>query len=288
MAISRISILGVGLLGGSVALAAHAAFEGCVVMGYGHRPATLETALESGVIDEAYDDPAKAVHNADLVLLCTPVGRFDEILSRIAPALGEQAIVTDVGSTKRSIVASAERHLRRPGQFVGSHPIAGSEKRGVEYARADLFQNALCILTPTERTDPAALAAVESFWKSLGMRLHRMTPEAHDRSLCDVSHLPHAAAAALVAMQTPDGLELAGRGFIDATRIASGDAELWRDILLDNKDVMRQSLGRLQDQLTLLGKLLEADDREGLKQWLAKAADRRGELVMRKLKEMEG
>jgi len=164
MSIVRLSILGVGLLGGSLGLAAKRSMPGVRVVGYGHRPVTLESALKLRAIDEATADVVSAVHDADLVVLCTPVGLFDGLLGQIAPALKRGAIVTDVGSTKRSVVERGESLVAR---FVGSHPMAGSEKRGVEFARADLFDRALCILTPTPRTDPAALDLVDTFWKKI-------------------------------------------------------------------------------------------------------------------------
>ena len=271
----RMSILGVGLLGGSIGLAARARLSGCKIIGYGHRRSTIDEALKVGAIDEGYDQLAPAVLNAVLVILCTPVGLFRPILAELAPLLSPHAIVTDVGSTKRSIVAAAEELLPVPARFVGSHPMAGSEKRGVEFARADLYEGALCILTPTSNTDPAALQQVESFWSALGMRTCRISPEEHDRRLADVSHLPHALAAALVAIQDENSVKLAGKGFHDMTRIAAGDGHLWRDILLDNRDNVRASIGRLKEQLDLLLKLLEVDQAEQLRIWLDQiAADR--------------
>src|SRR4051812_17963924 len=167
----RLSILGVGLLGGSIGLAVRSMVRSCRVVGYAHRAATLRSALDLGAIDDGYDDPAAAVRGADLVILCTPVGLLCELLDRIAPALDPGAIVTDVGSTKRSVVAHGGKLLaagNASGRFVGSHPMAGSEKRGVQYAQADLFRDALCITTPDESTDVDALAQVESFWRLLG------------------------------------------------------------------------------------------------------------------------
>lgn len=270
----RLSVLGVGLLGGSLGLAVRSAAKDCRVVGYGHRQATLKSALASGAIDEAYDDPAAAVRGADLVVLCTPVGLLGELLDRIAPALATGAIVTDVGSTKASVVQHAE--ARHPAiRFVGSHPMAGSEKRGVEYAQADLFQNAVCITTPTEQTDRDALESVEAFWRRLGMRLKRLSPEDHDRLICDVSHLPHAVAAALVTMQETPAFDLVGKGFLDATRIAGGDGGLWRDILLDNRDNALDSITRLKSTLDGLEALLRAGDGEALRDWLDQAAARR-------------
>jgi prephenate dehydrogenase len=282
----RLSILGVGLLGGSIGLAAKAAITNCVVVGYGHRQSTLDAALAMGAIDEGASDPAEAVAGADRVFLCTPVGLFEEMLRKIAPVLAPGAIVTDVGSTKRSVVRAAEEILPAHARFVGSHPMAGGEKRGVEFARADLFRHAVCILTPTAKTDAGALAAMQTFWRdALGMRLATISPEDHDRLLCDVSHLPHAVAAALVAMQDDRALDLCGKGFIDSTRIASGDGGLWRDILLDNRDNLRAGIQRLQAQLGELLAKLDDEKSADLQRWLAAAAQRRDELIRKRLRE---
>ena len=271
----RLSILGVGLLGGSVGLAAKPAINGVCVVGYGHRAATLEEAVRRGAIDVPARSAAAAVAGADLVLLCTPVGLFGDLLKQIAPALRDGAIVTDVGSTKRSVVEVAERILPPRVRFVGSHPMAGSEKRGVQYASADLFQGAVCITTPTPRTDRSALEEVESFWRLLGMDVTRLSPEEHDRRLADISHLPHAVAAALVALQDDATFPLAGQGFRDATRIAAGDPPMWRDILLDNRDNLRDSIKRFRQQLDDLLARLDTDDPDAARAWLEQAATRR-------------
>lgn len=286
MHVQRLSILGVGLLGGSIGLAMRSVSSTCKIIGYGHRRETLDRALAVGAVDEVTQDPAAAVAGADLVVLCTPVGLFAEILTRIAPSLGPGTVVTDVGSTKRSVVRAAARSLPDSVHFVGSHPMAGSEKRGVEFARADLFHGALCIVTPSQGTDPAAVERVSTFWQALGMRLTTLTPEEHDRLVAEVSHVPHALAAALVAMQSEAGLALAGRGFLDATRIASGDGALWRDILLDNRDNVRHGIHQLQTGLTKLLERLEQNDAEGLKQWLDASASTRETWLRRKLQEL--
>jgi prephenate dehydrogenase len=282
----RMSILGVGLLGGSIGLAWKAISSGCKIIGYGHRPETLERALEIGAIDEATGNLEKSVTDADLVILCTPVGLFSDILTRVGPVLSPGAIVTDVGSTKRSVVREAESKLPKGVHFVASHPMAGSEKRGVEYARADLFQQALCIVTPTQNTDAGAVKAVEDFWQKLGMRTTRLSPEDHDRLVGDISHLPHAVAAALVAMQSDDALQLAGKGFLDTTRIAGGDGGLWRDILLDNRDNLRDGVRRLQADLDELIKRLDAGDGEGIRKWLDAAAERRESWLQKKIRDL--
>lgn len=286
MPLNRVSILGVGLLGGSIGMAIRSRISACRVAGYGHRPATLEKAMEIGAIDEACATAAKAVRGADLVILCTPVGLLEEMLRQIAGHLKPGAMVTDVGSTKRSVVTAAGKILPANVHFVGSHPMAGSEKRGVEYARTDLFENATCILTPTADTDADSLAAVEKFWQTLGMKTTRISPGDHDRYLAEISHLPHALAAALVAMQQDAVLPLAGQGFLDATRIAGGDGALWRDILLDNADNMRSALTRLQGELSKLLAMLEPTQDSALEQWLNDAAKKREKLLQQKLRDM--
>ena len=228
-----------------------------------------------GAVDEHYDNPAAAVRDADLVVLCTPVGTFGRLLDAIGPALAPGAVVTDVGSTKASIVQAARTSVPLSARFVGSHPMAGSEKRGVEFARADLFRGALCIVTPDEATDPEALAKVEGFWQRLGMRTRRLSPVEHDRRLAEVSHLPHAVAAALVAMQDDASLDLAGKGFADTTRVAAGDAGLWRDIFLDNRDNVLSSIERLSGELARFAARLRNGDTEAVKAWLEAAAAKR-------------
>jgi prephenate dehydrogenase len=231
-----------------------------------------------GAIDEIYDTPVEAVRGADLVILCTPVGVLTELLQAIGPALSPGAVVTDVGSTKATVVSAAAKLLPQTAHFIGSHPMAGSEKRGVEFARADLMPGALCIIAPDESTDPSALEKVEAFWRLIGMRTVRLSPAEHDRRLADVSHLPHAVAAALVSMQDLDAFELAGKGFADATRIAAGDAGLWRDILLDNRENVLASLERFDAQIRALRELLRAGDADGIRAWLDAAASRRAKL----------
>ena len=274
----RLSILGVGLLGGSIGLAVREVLSDCVVSGYGHRQSTLDEALAARAIHEAYTSAADAVRGADMVILCTPVGMFEEILASIAPALSPGALVTDVGSTKRSVVTAADRLLPPGIAFVGSHPMAGSEKRGVRHAVADLFQGAVCITTPTPATDRIALERTENFWRLLGMRLVRLSPQEHDRRLADVSHLPHALAAALVSLQEDASLPLAGKGFLDSTRIAAGDGGLWRDIFLDNRDNLRDSIRAFQKHLDRLASHLDAADADALKEWLDAASARRRKL----------
>jgi prephenate dehydrogenase len=275
MRTQRLSILGLGLLGGSIGLALRSSSSSYHIVGYGHRPQTLEAALRLGAVHECTSDPIGAVRESDLVILCTPVGIFDSLLRTIAPALQPGCVVTDVGSTKRSVVKLGESVLPSGVPFVGSHPMAGSEKRGIEFARADLYRGALCITTPTSHTDSQALRRVESFWTELGMRVTRLSPDDHDRLLADASHLPHALAAALVKVQPDQALPLAGKGFADTTRIAAGDPGLWRDIFLDNRDNLRLSVTRLRQQLDQLDDALSRQDSAAVESFLDAAAKRR-------------
>jgi prephenate dehydrogenase len=276
---TRMSIIGVGLLGGSIGLAVKSGAMPAHIIGYGHRPEKLKRAKELGAIDEIAGSCRQAVRDSDLVILCTPVGLFEQVMDEVAGVLSPEAIVTDVGSTKRSVIHLAEKLLPDSSHFVGSHPMAGSEKRGVEFARADLFQGARCILTPTERTSPAATEQVDQFWQKLGMRTSRMSPDEHDRIVCDVSHLPHLLAAALVAMQEPAALPMAGSGFLDTTRIASGDGALWRDILQDNRDNVMDSIRRFREQLDHVQGLLDPAQHEALASWLDDSARIRARLL---------
>jgi prephenate dehydrogenase len=235
------------------------------------------------VVDEGITDLAEAVRGADMVILCTPVLMLSPLLRQIAPSLTAGAVVTDVGSTKRSIVRDAEAILAGTGShFVGSHPMAGSEKRGIQYAKADLYEGAVCITTPTVKTNPGALEKAETFWTALGMRITRIDPDRHDQLLSDVSHLPHAVAGALVSMQDERALDICGKGFLDLTRVAAGDGGLWRDILLDNRDGVRASIQRLRGQLDVLDALLEKGDSEGIKRWLDTASARRQSMAGRR------
>jgi prephenate dehydrogenase len=274
------------LLGGSIGLAVRSVLPDCEIVGFGHRRESLERAIEIGAIDRFAMDAGASVAGSDLVILCTPVGLFGEILGKISPSLSAGALVTDVGSTKRSVVRLAESRLPEGAQFVGSHPIAGSEKRGVEFSRADLFHGQLCIVTPTGKTDPGALDRMEGVWRLLGMRTARLSPEEHDRILADVSHLPHLVAAALVAMQDDAGLDFCGKGFLDTTRIAGGDGGLWRDIFLDNTDSLKAGLRRLRDEISKVEKMLDGKSGDALSDWLNAAADRRTKLLEKKLREI--
>jgi prephenate dehydrogenase len=277
MPIARLSILGVGLMGGSVALAARKHLNSCRVLGYGHKNDTLQQAIRIGAIHEATSDPAAAVRDADLILLAAPVGQLSQILTSIASHVKQDAVVTDVGSTKRSIVSAADRILpaQLRGRFVGSHPMAGGERPGVAHAWADLLAGGLCILTPTPQTDPRSLDLVDQFWRAIGMRTTRMSPADHDRLVATASHLPHLLAVALMATQSDQSLDIGGRGLLDTTRLAAGDGSLWRDIFLDNADNLKEAVTHFRRRLDEVESLLDPAKTEQLKHYLDRIASQR-------------
>ena len=270
----RLCIVGVGLIGGSLGLAVRGGPSRVQVVGYTPDAGERDRAADREVADEVTIHLSTAVDGADWVVLATPVGVLPEMLRRIGPHLAAGAVVTDVGSTKGSVVAAAVG-LAAGAQFVGSHPMVGSEKRGVEHARADLFQGGLCLLTPSGATDPAALGQVDEFWRELGMRTAHLPPADHDRLVAQISHAPHAVAAAVVHAASAEALPLAGRGFIDATRIAAGDPGLWRDILLDNAPAVLASVAGVKASLEQLEHSLAARDGDAVLRWLSAAAAKR-------------
>jgi prephenate dehydrogenase len=255
--IRQLSIVGVGLLGGSVAKAARSGGLARRIVGVGRDPERLRPAVDDGTLDTAVTDLEGGVREADVILLAAPVLAIEGLLERVWGAAANGALITDVGSTKRNIVRAAERlAATRPLGFVGSHPLAGSEQAGYRVARADLFRGATVVVTPTEKTELAALKTTTELWEALGARVTSLDPETHDRTVAAISHLPHLIACALVdgaGRVEPGALELAARGFRDTTRIAGGDPDMWTEIFLANRDALtagieafRQALGDLQ------------------------------------------
>lgn len=273
--IQHVTIIGVGLLGGSAGLAIRAHDPNVRIAGVGRRQSSLDAALAAGTIDTAHLDAGEVVGRSDLVILATPVGAFEGHLRAIQPHLKSGTIVTDVGSTKAAVVRTAERIIGKGGGFVGSHPMAGSEHKGVAFARADLFAGATCIVTPTAHTPAGVTARVETFWKTLGMHTLRMTPAAHDRAAARVSHLPHVLASLLMMLPGGKDLPVAATGFRDATRLAGGDPEMWRDILLTNRKAILGAIDAFDESLMHLRDLLELADAPGLEKFLAAAKKRR-------------
>lgn len=289
----RVTVLGLGLVGGSLCLSLRRLVEAPRVVGYAHRTVTLLRAREMDLADEYTGDLGNAVKGAELVVLATPVGTFPAILREIAGHLSAGTVVTDVGSTKRTVCRLAKELLPAGVHFVGSHPMAGGERSGPDNARADLFVHAPVILTPevaaTKVTTGslaagdgegvagrAAADAVAEMWKALHARVTVMDADTHDRLVASVSHLPHATASMLVTLQSLPALELSGAGYRDATRVAAGDPDLWRDILMDNRDYVAEALVRLRRETDELIRMLESGDAAGVREYLANAAIKRG------------
>ena len=277
--LQHVTIVGVGLLGGSAALAIKANDASVKIAGVGRRQASLDAARDVGAIDSSHLDPGEVVGKTDLVILATPVQAFAAHLKAIAPRLRRGAVVTDVGSTKARVVATAERILGKGGPFVGSHPMAGSEQKGVQASRADLFTGATCILTPTASTRPSVVRRVGALWTSLGMRTVQMTPAEHDRTLARISHLPHVLASLLMMLPKDSDLTVAATGFRDTTRLASGDPEMWRDILTTNRRAVLGALDALDRDLRGLRECIESGDAGRIEQFLAAAKRRRDATV---------
>lgn len=282
MKLNRVVIVGVGLLGGSIGLALAAAGSLARRVGVGRRASSLRKALEAEAVDEVTRDVGRGVQGADWVILCSPIGRFADLLAGMAPHLSPGVVVTDVGSTKAEVVKLAEQILPRGVTFVGSHPMAGSEQTGVGFARADLFDRALCLVTPTARTPRPAVQRVCRFWGLLGGRTLVLSPRRHDQLLARVSHLPHAVASALVNLSLADNaIEVAGPGFADATRIASGDADMWTDIFRTNRRAMLREIDRTIDELRRLRRRLSRDDASAIHDWLQRGKEARDRWIAR-------
>ena len=262
--IRRLSLVGLGLLGGSVAKAARAEGLADEIVAVGRDRARLEPALRDGVVDRISTHLEEGVAGSDFCLLATPVATLTALLPAVWPALPDDAVLTDVGSTKAAIVSVAETLGRtRPLAFVGSHPMAGSEKSGYAVSRRDLFERATVIITPTERTDSHAVKRVGAFWEAMGARLVTLDPITHDRATAAISHLPHLVADALVdavVRMDPRFFEVAGRGFKDTTRIAASDARVWREIFQENRAGLAEALGAFRAALDELERLLAAGD----------------------------
>jgi prephenate dehydrogenase len=264
MKMHTLTIVGVGLIGGSVGLAVKGRGGAARVIGVGRKLSTLDEARRLGVIDEVSLDMADAVRRAEVAVFCTPVDHIADQVLACAAGCAPGTLLTDAGSTKAAIVGAVEGRLPRGVAFVGSHPLAGSEKRGPEHARADLFEGRLTVLTRTERTDPEALERAAAFWQALGSRVKVMSPEEHDRALALTSHLPHLAASALAGLLPPELSELTASGFRDGTRVAAGDPALWAAIFEQNRDAVLDALRLLRDRLTAYAAALNAGDRAAL------------------------
>ena len=262
----RVAVLGVGLIGGSFALALKGAGACASVVGVGRNPDNMRIAQERGIVDSVESDAAVAVRGADLVMIAAPVAQFPGLFARIVPSLGPSALVMDAGSTKQDVVAAARAAMgARIGQFVPAHPIAGAEHSGAAAAKADLYQGRRVVLAPLAENSAALVEKAAAAWEACGARISRMSAAEHDAVFAAVSHLPHVLAFALVhevAQRANSGqlFGYAAGGFRDFTRIASSHPEMWRDICVANRDALVAELDRYVDTLRALRVPLAAGD----------------------------
>ncbi len=275
--LKTLAVIGVGLIGGSFAMALRRAGAVTSVVGFDRDPSAMQRATELGVIDTAAGSVSEAAKGADFVLVAVPVRASAAVLHDIGLSMDPAAVVTDVGSTKAEVVRTARGELReRFARFVPGHPIAGREATGVESASADLFRGARVVLTPDESTAADAAEAVRGAWETAGARVAVMAPEEHDRIFAAVSHLPHLLSFALVSelAARPDAAELfgfAGGGFRDFTRIAASSPEMWRDIALQNRAALLDEIDRYGAQLAVFRALIDKGDAPGLERLMTEA-----------------
>lgn len=281
MTLSKLAIIGPGLLGGSIALAVRDRKPETVVAIWARRQEAADEILAAGIASLASTDLKAVVENAGVVIFCVPVGAMKCLAEKIKPHIESGTIITDVGSVKAPVAEALNPIFHGHGRFVGSHPMAGSELTGLAAARADLFDGAVCIVTPDETSDPDAVAEITEFWRSIGCRVRTVSPSAHDEVVALVSHLPHLLAATLVnfvCAQNPDSLNFCGNGFRDATRVASGPPEMWTEIFSSNRRALKTSVEALIGKLREVVSLLETKDENRMTQFLRDAKAERDRL----------
>lgn len=271
----KTAIIGVGLIGGSLAMVMREKGISGTITGMGRGPENLKTALKMGLVDEVTTDLTEGVRGADLVIAAVPVQKISEVIKKALPALTPPCIITDVGSVKKAVIDAVEPLLTDGIDYVPAHPVAGTEESGASAAFAELFEQRLCIVTPTGKTSPAALSTVKALWREAGSKVVQMEPSAHDRVFSAVSHLPHVVAYTLVnTVAGGDGRELlkfSAGGFRDFTRIASSSPEMWTDICAMNRDFLLEMIDKFQFNLDRLKKLIKDGDLGGVREEFEKA-----------------
>lgn len=267
----RVALIGIGLIGSSLAHAIRRNKLAGEVTGYARSEPTRAKALELGLVDRIYPTAAEAVAGADLVILCSPVGTYGTLAAEIASALKPGAILTDVGSVKGAVVKDVLPHVPAGVNFIPGHPIAGTEQSGPESGFAELFINRWCILTPLPGADPVAVDRLATFWRACGSNVEMMTPEHHDLVLAITSHLPHliaynivSTAADLEEVTSSEVIKYSAGGFRDFTRIAASDPTMWRDVFLNNKEAVLEMLGRFSEDLSALQRAIRWGDGDTL------------------------
>lgn len=281
MLFNKVAIVGMGLLGGSLGRALREFRVASCVAGYARRLATLDECRQVGAADLASTDLAEVVKDAEIVVLCTPIGQMADLASDCLPFLRQGTVLTDVGSAKASVVNAIEPLVEGTGiTFVGGHPMAGSEQTGVLASKPDLYVHARCVVTPTQRTPASAVARIHQLWQSVGGRTLEMTPANHDLWVARASHLPQVLASVLahhvLDPAHPSGVrDLCATGFKDTSRLASGSPEMWRDIALSNSDAIRATIESWRAELAHLEAALTRKDARAIDQFLREARDRR-------------
>ncbi len=267
----RVALIGIGLIGSSLAHAMRRKKLTDEISGYARSEATRAKARELGLVDKVFATAREAVEGADLVILCSPVGTYAALAAEIAPALKRGAILTDVGSVKGAVVRDVAKHVPPGVHFIPGHPIAGTEQSGPESGFAELFINRWCILTPLPGADPQAVEKLAEFWRACGSNVETMTPEHHDLVLAITSHLPHliaynivSTAADLEEVTSSEVIKYSAGGFRDFTRIAASDPTMWRDVFLNNKDAVLEMLGRFSEDLSALQRAIRWGDGDAL------------------------
>jgi cyclohexadieny/prephenate dehydrogenase len=282
--VDRLVLIGLGLIGSSVARSARRHGLAREIVGHARSAETRATALRLGLVDRVEEDPAAAVAGADMVMLCTPVSTYAALGRAIAPALAEGAIVTDAGSTKGSVIRDLAPVLPAHARLVPAHPIAGTEHSGPESGFAELFVGRFCIVTPVPGVDPSATERVVGLWQAMGMTVHEMTAEHHDRVLAITSHLPHLIAYCIVGTATDleeqtreEVIKYSAGGFRDFTRIAASDPVMWRDVFLNNREAVLEIIQRFTEDLTALQRAIRWEEGETLERHFTRTrAIRRG------------
>jgi cyclohexadieny/prephenate dehydrogenase len=280
----RLSLIGMGLIGSSIARAARRKRLAREIIAADSSPAVCERVAELGLADRVHGSAAEGAAGADFVILCTPVGAMEGVARQIASSLEPGAIISDTGSVKSAIVKAVALHLPPTAQFVPAHPVAGTEQSGPDAGFSTLFLNRWCILTPNARTDPKAVAKVTQFWAGAGANVEYMDPAHHDLVLAITSHVPHliaynivGTAAHLEEVTQSEVIKFSAGGFRDFTRIAASDPTMWRDIFLNNKEAVLEMLGRFSEDLSALQRMIRYGDGEGLLNLFTKTrAIRRG------------
>lgn len=272
--VEQLAIVGVGLIGGSIAAAARSRQLAKRILGYGRNPSRLEAACKLGVIDDFGTEPS-ALKNADLVVICTPVDQIARDVQMALGAIPETALVTDAGSVKGAIVDSVFQNAPRSVQYVPAHPLAGSHLTGFEHSTPTLYVNRMCVITPTSQNRKEDVAAIHQFWRGLGMRTCEMSAEEHDQILALTSHLPHLAAAVVASMVEEPMLEFAAGGYRDTTRVAAGDPGLWTAIFRENRSQMIEAIDRMMRSMGEFRNALATDDTAAMKEFLSSAQRKR-------------